>query len=96
LTRRADFAKGWRRPFFDHHIRNILRALERRLDTKRGTHDQYATIGENWDVIEKEMFTKKRESLPNGRLMIEICNLLILNGGQRRDRTADAGLFRAA
>jgi hypothetical protein len=23
-------------------------------------------------------------------------NLLILNGGQRRDRTADAGLFRAA
>jgi hypothetical protein len=25
-----------------------------------------------------------------------ICELLILNGGQRRDRTADAGLFRAA
>jgi hypothetical protein len=24
-----------------------------------------------------------------------ICKLLILNGGQRRDRTADAGLFRA-
>ena len=24
------------------------------------------------------------------------CKLLILNGGQRRDRTADAGLFRAA
>ena len=25
-----------------------------------------------------------------------LAKLLILNGGQRRDRTADAGLFRAA
>jgi hypothetical protein len=28
--------------------------------------------------------------------MIERFKLLILYGGQRRDRTADAGLFRAA
>ncbi len=26
----------------------------------------------------------------------EVAKSLILNGGQRRDRTADAGLFRAA
>jgi hypothetical protein len=31
-----------------------------------------------------------------GGFCFETLKLLILNGGQRRDRTADAGLFRAA
>jgi len=57
LTSRSDFEKGWRRSFFNTHMWNILRAIENRY--KRGTHDQYATIGENWHVIEKEMFIKK-------------------------------------
>jgi hypothetical protein len=35
-----------------------------------------------------EVRTPQAYLLPN--------KLLILNGGQRRDRTADAGLFRAA
>ena len=34
------------------------------------------------------------ESLPTGRLRDDLSKSLILNGGQRRDRTADAGLFR--
>ena len=37
-----------------------------------GTHDQYATIDENWHVIEKEMFTKNARKPPNGRLMFEV------------------------
>jgi len=37
---------------------------------------------------------KKREGIYPLRLSSD--NLLIINGGQRRDRTADAGLFRAA
>ena len=36
------------------------------------------------------------KSLPFGRLIFIPRKALILNGGQRRDRTADAGLFRAA
>jgi hypothetical protein len=39
---------------------------------------------------------KTHESLPLGRLVFVLRKSLILSGGQRRDRTADAGLFRAA
>jgi hypothetical protein len=31
----------------------------------------------------------------SGKAHITCAKLMILNGGQRRDRTADAGLFRA-
>jgi hypothetical protein len=34
--------------------------------------------------------------MPRGITSELFSKLLILNGGQRRDRTADAGLFRAA
>jgi len=47
-------------------------------------------------VIEKMAFIKTCESLPE--LEADVFSrrkLLMLNGGQRRDRTADAGLFRA-
>ena len=37
---------------------------------------------------------KTLESLPSWEAPLILRRLLILNGGQRRDRTADAGLFR--
>ena len=37
----------------------------------------------------------RREVISEERQDVE-AKLLIINGGQRRDRTADAGLFRAA
>jgi hypothetical protein len=46
------------------HIWNIPRVLEKLLVIRRGTYDQYATIGENWHVIEKEMFIKTARKLP--------------------------------
>ena len=39
---------------------------------------------------------KRAKASRHGRLIFSIRKSLILNGGQRRDRTADAGLFRAA
>jgi hypothetical protein len=43
-----------------------------------------------------QSFTKEGVEVA-GRITVQIApKLLILNGGQRRDRTADAGLFRAA
>ena len=88
--------KGWRRRFVDLHIHNIRRDLERLLVVRKATHDQYATTPENHHVIEKlRIYLKSRKAFRAGGLFFEFCRLFILNGGQRRDRTADAGLFRA-
>jgi len=38
---------------------------------------------------------KTREASRQRMLIFVLCKSLILSGGQRRDRTADAGLFRA-
>jgi hypothetical protein len=59
-------------------------------------HDQYATIPEECHVIHNRWFSKKTKASRTEGSSFNTCKLLILNGGQRRDRTADAGLFRAA
>jgi hypothetical protein len=40
--------------------------------------------------------TRKVQKWPRRIAAVFVGKLLILSGGQRRDRTADAGLFRAA
>jgi hypothetical protein len=63
---------------------------------QQGAHDQYATLPESVMLLIKGHLSGTRQSLPFGGFSFVPSNLLILNGGQRRDRTADAGLFRAA
>jgi hypothetical protein len=45
-------------------------------------------------LIEYKMFTEKEKPPHLGGLDLRSTKLLIINGGQRRDRTAYAGLFR--
>jgi hypothetical protein len=53
------------------------------------------TIPEKRHVIHNRVFSQNaRKASRPGRLIFVLRKSLILNGGQRRDRTADAGLFR--
>ena len=59
--------------------------------------DQYTTVAPKSQVAEKKSLLQKTEGLRVAEASVEdLPKSLILNGGQRRDRTADAGLFRAA
>ena len=77
------------------HIYHTPIDLEGRLSA-RAAHDQYTTILENCQVIHNRFFAKRAKASRQGRLIFVLRKALILDGGQRRDRTADAGLFRAA
>jgi hypothetical protein len=51
---------------------------------------------ENIMSLKHKGLPKKQESFPTWRLVFGSRKSFIFDGGQRRDRTADAGLFRAA
>jgi hypothetical protein len=56
------------------------------------------TLGEQYVNISDSIFSttyKEGGKWPRRMTRVLVGKLLILNGGQRRDRTADAGLFKA-
>ena len=62
---------------------------------KRGL-SQRGTIREHRLIEYFQSVTKEGVEMFSENCCASRAKLLILNGGQRRDRTADAGLFRAA
>jgi hypothetical protein len=57
--------------------------------------DQYTTTFEIAMLFKMGYLFENVKASRIGDFCVCSCKLLILNGGQRRDRTADAGLFRA-
>jgi hypothetical protein len=60
------------------------------------SHDQYTTTVLEVNLLKAKAVLENVKASEIRRPCLRSSNLLILNGGQRRDRTADAGLFRAA
>src|SRR5258708_29333419 len=92
-TRRAKLEKGLasrvlRHPHFAHFKR-----VGRQPPISKAAHDQYATISEMCHVVQNRVFSQNARKPPvTGGSSFIPRKLLIINGGQRRDRTADAGL----
>jgi hypothetical protein len=59
-----------------------------------GTIREQLLIG--LSLVESVELDLRGEAAENCGVLLALAKLLIINGGQRRDRTADAGLFMAA
>jgi len=96
MNKESDLGIGWRRPFLYMHIYHISINLEERLYRQGQRTTNTRPFPKSVMLFITSHLAKTRESLRQGRLIFVLRKSLILNGGQRRDRTADAGLFRAA